>query len=244
MSSLQIKELEKSFKIGRNEEKILKSIDFELEEGKITALVGTSGSGKSTLLTIAAGLQKSSGGKIKFNDKDLTDMSSNQVRDVRAKAFGFVFQHAHLVPFLSVKDQLNLMIDTAELKWRKKEKQQRIQDMLEAVDMWKHRDSDPDQLSGGEKQRVAIARAIIHEPKLLFADEPTASLDSKRSTEVMELLRNLSIERNITVLMVTHDEDMLVYADRTVEMKDGKIKEKKAPQKHVHNLLTTVDNYE
>lgn len=226
MSSLQIKELEKSFKIGRNEEKILKSIDFELEEGKITALVGTSGSGKSTLLTIAAGLQKSSGGKIKFNDKDLTDMSSNQVRDVRAKAFGFVFQHAHLVPFLSVKDQLNLMIDTAELKWRKKEKQQRIQDMLEAVDMWKHRDSDPDQLSGGEKQRVAIARAIIHEPKLLFADEPTANLDSKRSTEVMELLRNLSIERNITVLMVTHDEDMLVYADRTVEMKDGKIKEK------------------
>ena len=91
--------------------------------------------------------------------------------------------------------------------------------------MWKHRDSDPDNLSGGEKQRVAIARAIIHQPKLLFADEPTASLDSRRSTEVMELIRNLSLERNITVLMVTHDEDMLVYADRIVEMKDGKIKE-------------------
>ena len=223
MSLLQIEELEKSFKIGRNEEKILKSVDLELEEGRITALVGTSGSGKSTLLTIAAGLQQSSGGIIKFGDKDLTNMSSSQVRDVRAKAFGFVFQHAHLVPFLSVKDQLNLMIDTAELKWRKKEKQQRIQDILETVDMWKHRDSDPDQLSGGEKQRVAIARAIIHEPKLLFADEPTASLDSKRSVEVMELIRSLSIERNITVLMVTHDEDMLVYADRTVEMKDGKI---------------------
>mgnify|MGYP001942193525 CR=1 FL=1 len=223
MSLLQIEELEKSFKIGRNEEKILKSVDLELEEGRITALVGTSGSGKSTLLTIAAGLQQSSGGIIKFGDKDLTNMSSSQVRDVRAKAFGFVFQHAHLVPFLSVKDQLNLMIDTAELKWSKKEKQQRIQDILETVDMWKHRDSDPDQLSGGEKQRVAIARAIIHEPKLLFADEPTASLDSKRSVEVMELIRSLSIERNITVLMVTHDEDMLVYADRTVEMKDGKI---------------------
>ena len=225
MSSLQIKALKKSFKIGRKEEKILKRIDLELEEGKITALIGTSGSGKSTLLTIAAGLQKSSSGKIKYNDKNLTDMSSNQVREVRAKEFGFVFQHAHLVPFLSVKDQLNLMIDTAELKWSKKEKQQRIQDILEAVDMWKHKDSDPDQLSGGEKQRVAIARAIIHEPKLLFADEPTASLDSKRSTEVIELIRNLSIERNITVLMVTHDEDMLVYADRTVEMKDGEIKE-------------------
>ena len=225
MSSLQIKELEKSFKIGRNEEKILRNIDLELEEGKITALVGTSGSGKSTLLTIAAGLQKSSEGIIKFGDKDLTDMSSSQVREIRAKEFGFIFQHAHLVPFLSVKDQLNLMIDTAELKWSKKEKKQRIQDVLEAVGMWKHRDSDPDNLSGGEKQRVAIARAIIHQPKLLFADEPTASLDSRRSTEVMELIRNLSLDRNITVLMVTHDEDMLVYADRIVEMKDGKIKE-------------------
>ena len=225
MTSLQIKELEKSFKIGKNEEKILKSIDLELTEGQVTALVGTSGSGKSTLLTIAAGLQKSSDGKIKFDDMDLTGMSSNQVREIRAKEFGFIFQHAHLVQFLSVKDQLNLMIDTAELKWSKKEKKERIQDALEAVGMWKHRDSDPDNLSGGEKQRVAIARAIIHEPKLLFADEPTASLDSKRSVEVMELIRNLSLERNITVLMVTHDEDMLVYADRIVEMKDGKIKE-------------------
>src|SRR5699024_6564586 len=200
----------------RNEEKILKSVDLELEEGRITALVGTSGSGKSTLVTIAAGLQQSSGGIIKFGDKDVTNMSSSQVREDREKESGFVFQHAHLVPFMSVKDQQNLIIDTAKLKWRKKEKHQRIQDILETVDMWKHRDSDPDQLSGGEKQRVAIARAIIHEPKLLFADEPTASLDSKRSVEVMELIRSLSIERNITVLMVTHDEDMLVYADRTV----------------------------
>lgn len=225
MSSLQIEELEKSFKIGRNEEKILKNIDLELDKGKITALVGTSGSGKSTLLTIAAGLQSASDGSIRFNDKNLTEMSSNKIREIRAKEFGFIFQHAHLVPFLSVKDQLYLMIDTAELKWSRKEKQQRIKDVLEAVGMWKHRDSDPDNLSGGEKQRVAIARAIIHDPELLFADEPTASLDSKRSTEVMELIRNLSIERNITVLMVTHDEDMLVYADRIVEMKDGKIKE-------------------
>ena len=225
MSSLQIEELEKSFKLGRNEETILKGINLKLEEGKITALVGTSGSGKSTLLTIAAGLQNASDGNIRFDDKNLTEMNSNDVREIRAKEFGFVFQHAHLVPFLSVKDQLNMMIDTAELKWSKKEKHQRIQNVLEAVGMWKHRDSDPDQLSGGERQRVAIARAIIHEPKLLFADEPTASLDSKRSTEVMELIRNLLLERNITVLMVTHDEDMLVHADRIVEMKDGKIKE-------------------
>ena len=115
------------------------------------------------------------------------------------------------------------MIDTAELKWSKKDKQSRIEDVLKTVDMWNHKDSFPENLSGGEKQRVAIARAIIHEPEILFADEPTASLDSKRSVEVMELIERLASELNITVLMVTHDNDMLKYAERIVEMKDGKI---------------------
>lgn len=225
MTSLKINDLEKKFENGRNEETVLKGIDLEIESGKITALAGPSGSGKSTLLTIAAGLQHTSKGDIRFNEQNMTDMSDGDIRSIRAKEFGFVFQQAHLVPFLSVKDQLSLMIDTAELKWDKTEKDKRIKETLEAVDMWRHKDSDPDQLSGGEKQRVAIARGIIHEPELLFADEPTASLDSKRSTEVMELIQSLSKERNITVLMVTHDEDMLKYADRIVQMKDGKIKE-------------------
>lgn len=150
-------------------------------------------------------------------------MSAEEVREVRAKYFGFVFQHAHLVPFLTVKEQLELMLDTAETKWSKKSKEARIEDALRTVDMWEHKESYPENLSGGEKQRVAIARAIIHEPEILFADEPTASLDSKRSVEVMELIEKLARELNITVLMVTHDNDMLKYAERIVEMKDGKI---------------------
>lgn len=223
MSLFQLEDIKKEFKHGSTKEQILKGIDLELNKGELTALVGASGSGKSTLLTIAAGLQDLSGGSIKFSGKNMSEMNAEEVREVRAKYFGFVFQHAHLVPFLTVKEQLELMLDTAETKWSKKSKEARIEDALRTVDMWEHKDSYPENLSGGEKQRVAIARAIIHEPEILFADEPTASLDSKRSVEVMELIEKLARELNITVLMVTHDNDMLKYAERIVEMKDGKI---------------------
>lgn len=223
MSLFQLTDIKKEFKHGSTKEQILKGINLELNKGELTALVGASGSGKSTLLTIAAGLQELSGGSITFNEKNLSALNQEDMREVRAKHFGFVFQHAHLVPFLTVKEQLELMLDTAEAKWSKKSRAVRIEETLTTVDMWQHRDSYPENLSGGEKQRVAIARAIIHEPEILFADEPTASLDSKRSVEVMELIERLARELNITVLMVTHDKDMLKYAERIVKMKDGKI---------------------
>ena len=223
MSLFQLADIQKEFKHGNNKEQILKGINLELNKGELTALVGASGSGKSTLLTIAAGLQDLSGGSITFGGKNLSAMNQEGVREVRARHFGFVFQHAHLVPFLTVKEQLELMLDTAETRWSKKAKAARIEDALTTVGMSQHKDSYPENLSGGEKQRVAIARAIIHEPEILFADEPTASLDSKRSVEVMELIERLVRELNITVMMVTHDNDMLEYAERIVEMKDGKI---------------------
>src|SRR5699024_671331 len=146
-----------------------------------------------------------------------------KIRNIRAEKFGFVFQQAHLVPFLTVKEQLELMLDTANVKLDKKDRNRKIDKVLEAVDLSNHKDSYPESLSGGEKQRAAIARAIIHDPEILFADEPTASLDSKRSKEVMELIKSLSAKLGITVLMVTHDMDMLEYADSRVEMKDGQI---------------------
>ncbi|CAM2756754.1 ABC transporter ATP-binding protein [Salinicoccus roseus] len=223
MPILSVDGLEKTFSSANREEKVLKGINLEITKGEITVLTGASGSGKSTLLTIAAGLQKSTAGTIIFQNEALTDMNTRQVRAIRAKKFGFVFQHAHLVPFLTVKEQLELMMDTAELKWSKDRRKEEIRSILDLVDMWGHRDSYPGTLSGGEKQRVAIARAVVHKPEMLFADEPTASLDSKRSMEVMKLLRTLSRERNITVLMVTHEEETLEYADTIVQMKDGVI---------------------
>lgn len=132
-----------------------------------------------------------------------------------------MFQFAHLVPFLTVKEQLELMLEVAE----KKVDAKHISEILELVGMLHRQDAYPASLSGGEKQRVAIARAIIHEPTILFADEPTASLDSKRSVEIMQLLTKLTKTLQLTTLIVTHDEDLLRYMDRVVHMKDGQIME-------------------
>ena len=221
MTIFTISELRKTFTTGEVAEEILKGIDLTLQQGEITALVGASGSGKSTLLTIAAGLQPASDGKILFNGRNMTDMSQEQIRKIRASDFGFVFQSAHLVPFLTVEEQLTLMLEVSETKLKKEQQKMEIADILELIGMEHRKSAYPASLSGGERQRVAIARAIIHKPKILFADEPTASLDSKRSKDVMELIRSLTKTMNITTLMVTHDEEMLSYADHIITMKDG-----------------------
>ncbi|MGA3603038.1 ABC transporter ATP-binding protein [Lysinibacillus agricola] len=223
MTLFTIDEVRKTFTNGEVKEEILKGINLSLKEGEIIALVGASGSGKSTLLTIAAGLQPASDGQVIFEDNNLTSMSSEEVRKVRASKFGFVFQFAHLVPFLTVEEQLLLMLDVSESKLKKSEQKNEVDRILKLVGMDHRKDSYPSSLSGGEKQRVAIARAIIHKPKVLFADEPTASLDSKKSKEVMLLIRDLTKTLNITTLMVTHDEEMLAYTDRIIKMSDGVI---------------------
>ncbi|MEK4023200.1 ABC transporter ATP-binding protein [Sporosarcina sp. FSL W7-1283] len=225
MSAFTIDEVKKTFTNGEIEEEILKGVNLTLKEGEITALVGPSGSGKSTILTIAAGLQSASGGEIIFEGKDMTKMSQEEIRHIRATDFGFVFQSSHLVPFLTVEEQLQLMLEVSETKTSKKEQSKAIEEILKLVDMEHRKDAYPSSLSGGERQRVAIARAIIHRPKILFADEPTASLDTKRSKDVMELLQELTRTLHLTTLMVTHDEEMLPYADRIITMRDGYIVE-------------------
>lgn len=227
MAIFTIGEVKKTFMNGDVKEEILKGINLSLKEGEITALVGASGSGKSTLLTIAAGLQPASDGQVIFEGKNMNSMGSEEVRRIRGSKFGFIFQFAHLVPFLTVEEQLKLMLDVSESKLTKSEQQKEIDKILNLVGM-KHRgNAYPSSLSGGEKQRVAIARAIIHRPKVLFADEPTASLDSKRSKDVMGLIRDLTKTLNITTLMVTHDEEMLPYADHIIKISDGKIMDSK-----------------
>lgn len=223
MAIFMIDKVKKSFANGDVEEQVLKGINLSLDEGEITALVGPSGSGKSTLLTIAAGLQRASDGHVYFNGKNMTNMSQEQIRQIRASEFGFVFQSSHLVPFLTVEEQLMLMLTISDTKIKKQEQKVEVTKILKLVEMDHRRDSYPSSLSGGEKQRVAIARAIIHQPKMLFADEPTASLDSKRSKDVMKLIQDLTKRLNITTLMVTHDEEILTYSDRVITMKDGLI---------------------
>lgn len=223
MTLFTMENVRKTFTNGEVQEEILKGINLTLKEGEVTALVGASGSGKSTLLTIAAGLQPTTDGQVMFEGKNLTTLSAEQVRQVRASKFGFVFQFAHLVPFLTVEEQLMLMLEVSESPLKKREQQIEVERVLNLVGMEHRKNAYPSSLSGGEKQRVAIARAIIHKPKVLFADEPTASLDSKRSKDVMELIRELTKTLNITTLMVTHDEEMLAYTDQVIKMNDGKI---------------------
>jgi putative ABC transport system ATP-binding protein len=223
MEIFTIDEVRKTFTNGEMEEEILKGVNLALREGEVTALVGASGSGKSTLLTIAAGLQAASDGAVLFRGGNLTEMNAEQVRKIRASQFGFVFQFAHLVPFLTVEEQLKLMLDVSQSNLTKREQQREILKMLELVGMGHRNKAYPASLSGGEKQRVAIARALIHKPKVLFADEPTASLDSKRSKDVMALFQELTKSLNITTLFVTHDEEMLSYADHIIKMSDGQI---------------------
>jgi ABC-type lipoprotein export system ATPase subunit len=221
MTIITVDQVRKTMTSGEVKEEILKGINLSLREGEITALVGASGSGKSTLLTIAAGLQPATDGKVLFEGKNMLTMSSEQVRKIRASKFGFVFQFAHLVPFLTVEEQLMLMQDVSESTLMKYEQKREVDKILNLVGMEHRKHAYPSSLSGGEKQRVAIARAIIHQPKVLFADEPTASLDSRRSNDVMFLIRELTKKLNISTLMVTHDEEMLTYADHIIKMSDG-----------------------
>ncbi|WML28801.1 ABC transporter ATP-binding protein [Neobacillus sp. OS1-32] len=221
MTIFTIDKVRKTFMNGEMKDEILKGISLSLKEGEVTALVGASGSGKSTLLTIAAGLQPASDGKVLFEGQNITAMNQEQVRKIRASKFGFVLQFAHLVPFLTVEEQLMLMLDVADTKLKKRQQKKEIAKILKLVGMEHRKDAYPASLSGGEKQRVAIARAIIHKPKILFADEPTASLDSKKSKDVMLLIRDLTKMLKMATLMVTHDEEMLSYADHVVKMRDG-----------------------
>ncbi|WP_223588028.1 ABC transporter ATP-binding protein [Neobacillus bataviensis] len=223
MTIFTIDQVRKTFINGEVEEEILKGVNLSLREGEVTALVGASGSGKSTLLTIAAGLQPASDGAVLFEGNNIAKMSSEQVRKIRATQFGFVFQFAHLVPFLTVEEQLMLMLEVSESKINKRKHKKEINKILKLVEMDHRKNAYPSSLSGGERQRVAIARAIIHQPKVLFADEPTASLDSKRSKDVMALIRNLTKTLSIMTLMVTHDEEMLSFADHVIKMSDGQI---------------------
>lgn len=228
MSLFTINKVRKTFNNGDIKEEILKGVNLSLREGEITALVGASGSGKSTLLTIAAGLQSASDGQVLFEEKNISAMNQEQIREIRSKKFGFIFQFAHLVPFLTVHEQLMLMLDVSETELKKSEQKREVDTILQLVGMEHRKHAYPSSLSGGEKQRVAIARAIIHKPKVLFADEPTASLDSKRSKEVMALIRDITKNLNITTLIVTHDEEILSYTDHIIKISDGLILQNKS----------------
>ena len=218
MNVLEFKNVTKSYKDGNNEIEALKETNFKIEEGKFIAIIGPSGSGKSTFLTLAGGLQTPSKGQIIINGKDYTNLSEKERAKLRFNDIGFVLQASNLVPFLTAKQQLEL-VDRIN-----KNNKQTIQDkhsLFKELGIEHLENKLPKDLSGGERQRLAIARALYNDPAIILADEPTASLDSDRAFEVVELLSKECREKNKSIIMVTHDNRMIEKCDHVYRMKDG-----------------------
>ena len=218
MNVLEFKNVTKSYQDGNNEIEALKETNFKIEEGQFIAIIGPSGSGKSTFLTLAGGLQTPSKGQIIINGKDYTNLSEKERAKLRFNDIGFVLQASNLVPFLTAKQQLEL-VDRIN-----KNNKQTIQDkdsLFKELGIEHLENKLPKDLSGGERQRLAIARALYNDPAIILADEPTASLDSDRAFEVVDLLSNECREKNKSIIMVTHDNRMIEKCDHVYRMKDG-----------------------
>ena len=218
MNVLEFKNVTKSYQDGNNEIEALKETNFKIEEGQFIAIIGPSGSGKSTFLTLAGGLQTPSKGQIIINGKDYTNLSEKERAKLRFNYIGFVLQASNLVPFLTAKQQLEL-VDRIN-----KNNKQTIQDkhsLFKELGIEHLENKLPKDLSGGERQRLAIARALYNDPAIILADEPTASLDSDRAFEVVDLLSKECREKNKSIIMVTHDNRMIEKCDHVYRMKDG-----------------------
>ena len=218
MNVLEFINVTKSYQDGNKEIEALKETNFKIEEGQFIAIIGPSGSGKSTFLTLAGGLQTPSKGQIIINGKDYTNLSEKERAKLRFNDIGFVLQASNLVPFLTAKQQLEL-VDRIN-----KQKRQTLQDqksLFKELGIDNLENKLPKELSGGERQRLAIARALYNNPAIILADEPTASLDSDRAFEVVDLLSKECKEKNKSIIMVTHDNRMIEKCDHVYRMKDG-----------------------
>ncbi|HER8273974.1 TPA: ABC transporter ATP-binding protein [Streptococcus pyogenes] len=222
MSVLTFKQVTKTFQDGHHEINALKATDFSIEAGEFVAIIGPSGSGKSIFLTIAGGLQTPSSGQLIIDGTDYTHLSEKERSRLRFKSVGFILQASNLIPFLTVQQQLELVDHLTGSK--EKAKANQLFDDLGIAGL-KHQ--LPQELSGGERQRAAIARALYHDPALILADEPTASLDTEKAYEVVKLLAKESKEKNKAIIMVTHDDRMLKYCDKVYRMQDGELRQER-----------------
>ena len=218
MNVLEFINVTKSYQDGNKEIEALKETNFKIEEGQFIAIIGPSVSGKSTFLTLAGGLQTPSKGQIIINGKDYTNLSEKERSKLRFNDIGFVLQASNLVPFLTAKQQLEL-VDRINNKRKKTLQDQKSLFKELGIDHLENK--LPKDLSGGERQRLAIARALYNNPAIILADEPTASLDSDRAFEVVDLLSKECKEKNKSIIMVTHDNRMIEKCDHVYRMKDG-----------------------
>ena len=217
MKLIDVQEVSRTFGEGHTKVEALKKTNFSVKEGQFIAIIGPSGSGKSTLLTIIGGLQKPSEGRVLIKEEPFSEVSEKERARLRFKEIGFILQASNLIPFLTVEDQLRLINKIDHTKSDDKH----LTELLENLGIEKLRKKYPGDLSGGERQRAAIARALYHGPSVILADEPTASLDTEKAFEVVEILAKETKQQKKATIMVTHDERLISYCDEVYEMKDG-----------------------
>ena len=214
---LKVSKIEKSYGAS----KVLRGIDFRMEEGERIAIMGPSGSGKSTLLNCIGGIDRPDNGEILFEGQILTNLSEQELCELRRNKISTIFQFFHLLPTLTARENIEFPMLLNSVSAR--ERNEKVDELLNAVKIQHRACAFPHELSGGEKQRVAIARSLSMRPKLILADEPTGNLDSKNTDSVLELIEKLSKQHGIAMLLVTHNEEVTKICDQTITMNDGLI---------------------
>lgn len=220
-SILRVEHVSKTFGKGEALNRVLDDVSIEVQKGEFASLMGASGSGKSTLLYLIGGLDTDYEGDIYICGQKMTGMKEAQMSALRLQKIGFIFQFYNLIPNLSVTDNILLPIKMAGKKVDGYEK--KLDEILEITGLTAKRNYKPTQLSGGQQQRVSIARAVLSEPEILLADEPTGNLDSKSTTEIMQLFKRINEEKGITFLQVTHSPETAEYGNRVIRLDSGKL---------------------
>ena len=219
MEILRVENLCKTYGKGKNEVKALDNISFSVNKGEFIAIIGPSGSGKSTLLHILGGVDKPTSGKVFMNNQDVYVQNDEQLAIFRRRQVGLIYQFYNLIPILNVVENITLPLKLDGQKVN----EERVNELLELIGLAERRKHLPSQLSGGQQQRVSIGRALINAPALVLADEPTGNLDSKSSQEIIELLKHSNKKYGQTLIVITHDENIALQADRIIRIADGQI---------------------
>ena len=219
MDILEIKNLCKTYGSDENQVKALDNVSFSVPKGQFLAIIGASGSGKSTLIHILGGVDKPTSGKVYLNGQDVYAQNEEQLAIFRRRQVGLIYQFYNLIPVLNVTENITLPL----LMDSRKVDKQRLNELLATLSLTGRENHLPNQLSGGQQQRVSIGRALINAPSVVLADEPTGNLDSKNSHEIMELLKLSNKKYNQTLIVITHDENIALQADRIITLADGRI---------------------
>lgn len=223
MNIIEARNITRMFPVGDGEFYALKHVDIDIPAGKLTILKGRSGSGKTTLMNILSALDAPTEGDVSFDGQVYSEIEDAQKEQLRRKEIGFVFQAVALIPIMNAYENVDFAMRLAEPELTAKEVDERIRETLALVGMEERMRHMPGQMSGGEQQRVAIARAVAHRPKVVFADEPTGALDTESGLRVMQLFRNLIEKEGVTIVMTTHDPNLMELGDVVYELEDGEI---------------------